>query len=198
MSSEEFTIEENFSSEDAVREILTREAGLKFMVPRSFELPTEYNLHALEGIGITTERLQEVINLFTTYLKSFVVYNEEYTIDKDKERVEKRKELVEKLGRIAQNLLYQNKIRHSRISAVSGVFDTWVARSESPRFQNWPHAAEIKKLRDAFPVKMFGPYDGLPLSEKLDIVEKIEDILVEFLRSIGSKEAEIKRAVAAS
>ena len=178
--------DESSLSEETVRDLLTKEAGLEFRTPRSFQLPTAYDLHAFEGIGVSPEVLQEKINFFIGFLKDLVVIDPKYTIGEDEDRMRRRKEQIEKFGHIAKILLLHNKLRRNRLDAVRSQFDLWVNRSELPQFQGWDHAAEIKKLSDAFPVEMYHGYDALSLAKKMEIVERIENIVAEFLRLIGA------------
>ena len=46
LKKEEARVDESSLSEKAVRDLLTKEAGLKFIVSPIFELPAEYDLHA--------------------------------------------------------------------------------------------------------------------------------------------------------
>lgn len=196
MSSEISKVEQSTPplSEDTVRDILEREAGLKFIVPRKFELPETYNFRALEGIGVSEESLQRSINLFLNYLKDFIIIDPEYQLDGDKkqssdknaERVRQRKELIEKFGRIAENLLFHNQLRHNRVSAIQSQFEKWEIRSGLPEFQNWPHTALIQKFNSAFPTEIFKAWDELPIGKKRVLVEKIEDIIVKFLHWCGA------------
>jgi len=190
MKSLETVQEAPSDNETEVKNILTKEEGLVFVVPRSFELPEEYNFNALEGIGVSAADLEDVVGSFINYLKTPLVIDQKYVAGNEEERQKRRKELAFKYGRIAGNLILHNKLRHNRIASIQSFFERWIIRSGLPQLKNWPHAAKIKELYDKFPPDSFGgAYFEASFPRKLEIVETIENIIAEFLKLIGNKES---------
>ena len=187
MTFQEATIEPPQYTEGELREIFTREAGLKFMPPAEFNLPTEYNFQALEGIGVSETDLRGGIESLTGYLKDPVIVDENFEPGRDKERVERRKQLIDKFGKIAENLILHNRLRHNRIMVISSKFELWASRTKYPKFQDWEGAGKIQEFARAFPAEMYRGWDELPFKKKLKIIEQVTNIIADFLRFCAKK-----------
>lgn len=169
-------------SEPEIREILKENYGLKFIdhSPKLLEqIPKDFDYDKFRSIGTKKEAADIHLRTAFTFLKQPII-EDEFGSDHNSRRKFKD-EIKKRYGEIAYQLLDNNKLRLSRISSLSLMFNNLIddiERSES----NLLIAKTIKELNEKRKtICDWKKYNNLFPEEKKEVVKKIDEILVEFL-----------------